>query len=181
MSRASTFLDTISDNATVLYANFFLLLELVSVGVLNVMIVDDLCYYGVITTSRTHVLMATTAVVIVFVAIAFYNRVTNTFFDAKMATALRIAMKVDSITTPQEAADLVTHWENEYKIACGINSRTSNALTRLQSQYAELQKKHLTDCLLGSMQMKAASAEIAHLMSENAKLQNERATAGAQI
>lgn len=181
MSRGSTFLNTIVDNVKVLYANFFLMFKLVSVGALIVMIVDDLCFFGVITTPRTHVLMATTAVVIVIVAIVFCNAATDALLHAKMATALRIAMKVDSITTPQEAADLVTHWENEYKIALSVYSSTSNALTRLQSQYAELQKKHLTDCLLGSMQMKAASAEIAHLMSENAKLQNERATAGAQI
>lgn len=157
MSRVSTFLNTIFDNATVLYANFFLLLELVSVGVLNVMIVDDLCSYGVITTPRTHVLMATTAVVIVFVAIVFYNRVTNTFFDAKMATALRTAIDADDVDTPQKAADLVTYWREECSLARSKAFIASAALTGLKSQNEELRQRNET------------------LKSENEELQNQYA------
>ena len=158
MSRIWTVLKMLSDIATVLYTFSFFMLQLVSVGVMIVICFDRLCVEGVITTDRTYVLMATTAVVIVIVALVFCNDVTNALFDVKMTTALRIAMKVDSITTAQEAAELVDYWREECSFARSQCLTVSGKRAGLESQITELHEKNQT------------------LQSENAQLQQENAT-----
>ena len=157
MSRIWTLLNTIGDIATVLYTFSFLMLKLVSVGVMIVIFFDRLCIEGGITTDRTYVLMATTAVVIVIVATVFCHVVTDALLGAKMATALRIAMKVDSITTPQKAADHVNHWREECSFARTQYFTLSGKYRGLESKIAKLREENQT------------------LQSEKARLQHERA------
>jgi hypothetical protein len=158
MFRIFTLLNILRDIANVLYTFSFLMLQFVSVGVMIVIFFDRLCIEGVITTDRTYVLMESTAVVIVSVALVFCNEVTNALFDVKMATALRIAMKVDSITTAQQAADHVNHWREECSFARSEYLTLSGKYRGLESQIAKLREKNQT------------------LQSENAQLQQENAT-----
>jgi septal ring factor EnvC (AmiA/AmiB activator) len=185
MSRIRTFLNTIGDIATVLYTFSFLMLQLVSVGVMIVIFFDCLCMEGGITTDRTYVLMATTAVVIVIVATVFCHVVTDALFDVKMATALRIAMKVDSITTPQKAAELVDHWTKESRFRRSEYFKAVRERDHLESQITELREKNETlesanDTLQSEnakLREKNKTLQSANntLQSEKARLQHERA------
>jgi hypothetical protein len=162
MSRLTTFLNTIGDIAKLLYNFWFLLFRLVSLAVLIVIFADTLCIEGLITTHRAYVLVATTAVVSVSVAIVFCHDVTDALLGAKMATALRIALNVDCVTTPQDVADLVDDLKKQRDFANASYWKLSRTANRerdvLQSENEELRKQNET------------------LESKNVHLQQENAT-----
>jgi len=142
MSRVSTFLNTIGDIAKVLYDFSMPMLKLVLVGVQFFLSVDLLCRNKIITTDRTYVLMATIATVIVTSASAFCHVVSDALFEAKMATALRTAMKVDNIATAQDAAELVDYWRNQCSFASSHCLKASAAFTGLKSKNETLQSEN---------------------------------------
>ena len=108
-----------------------------------VAIVDLLFTFGVLTTHRTEVLMATSFAVTFIVATVSCRRVTEAT-DAKMAVAMAQALSTTmatDVTTAKQAAELVELWRNRYYGSEHELAEVNVRFLGLKVKHAELEKE----------------------------------------